>query len=305
VKNRQLPVLAFLAVASLCVCRTSLCASAAADEAAVRKADADWAAAASSGSVDAWTAFYAADAIVRLPNDRLASGKELLRQAVARLLSLPHLSLAWRPIEVDVARSGDLAYVLQAYELRFGDSRGAPVSNRGRRLEIWRRQAGTWKCTVDTWSLDEPTTAPPAAAPPAAAAASSSAGPAAPLAPTEPPAAAAPDSGPPKPARAAPTKYGDMPADYKETIRRYFQERLKSADSIQYREISTPQQGYLTIVSGAVLMSEKREYGWTVKATINAKNSSDSYVGFKSYTFLFRGEKILDVRLPLPGDEMK
>jgi hypothetical protein len=38
--------------------------------------------------------------------------------------------------------------------------------------------------------------------------------------------------------------------------------------------------------------------------TINAKNSHDSYTGFKTYTFLFRGEKIVDARLPLPGDEM-
>jgi hypothetical protein len=31
------------------------------------------------------------------------------------------------------------------------------------------------------------------------------------------------------------------------------------------------------------------------------ENSSNSYVGFKTYTFLFRGEKIVDTRLPLPG----
>ena len=51
-------------------------------------------------------------------------------------------------------------------------------------------------------------------------------------------------------------------------------------------------------------MREKREYGWKVSVTINAKNSSDSYTGFKIYTFLFRGEKIVDARLPLPGGEM-
>jgi len=53
-----------------------------------------------------------------------------------------------------------------------------------------------------------------------------------------------------------------------------------------------------------LLLREKRDYGWTVKATINAKDSHDRYVGFKTYTFLFRGEKIVDARLPLPGDEI-
>jgi ketosteroid isomerase-like protein len=309
-KNGQLAFLAFLAVTSLFVCRPSLSARSAVDlaaaEAAVRKTDADWAAAASTASVEAWMAFYAADAIVLLPDDQLASGKELLRHTVSRLLAQPHFSVAWRPIKVEVARSGDLAFLIGAYELRFGDSRGAPVSDRGRRLEIWRKQAdGTWKCIVDAWNLDQPIAAPAAAPPASAQGTSPTAGSAAPLSQTEPPPpAAVPESGPPAPARVVATKYGDMPIDYKEAIRKYFLEHLKYPDSVQYREIATPEQGYITAITGTFLMRETREYGWRVKATINAKNSHDSYVGFKTYTFLFRGEKIVDARLPLPGDEM-
>lgn len=41
----------------------------------------------------------------------------------------------------------------------------------------------------------------------------------------------------------------------------------------------------------------------TLKAE-STKNSSDAYAGFKTYTFLFRDKKIVDVRLLLPGDEM-
>src|ERR1700681_3425522 len=108
-KNGLLAFIAFLAVTSLFVCGPRLSARSAVDlaaaEAAVRKADADWAAAASTASVDAWMAFYATDAVVLLPNDQLASGKELLRHTVTRLLALPHLSVAWRPIKMEVARS--------------------------------------------------------------------------------------------------------------------------------------------------------------------------------------------------------
>jgi ketosteroid isomerase-like protein len=309
-KNGLLASLAFLTITSLFVCRLSLSASSPVDslaaEAAARKADTDWAAAGSTPSVDAWMSFYAADAIVLLPNDQLASGKELVRQTVTRLLALPHLSVAWRPIEVKVPRSGDLAFLIGAYELRFDDSHGAPVADRGRRLEIWRKQTGgTWKCIVDTWKLDAPIAAPSAASPASDQAATPTAGSAAPLAQAEPPPpAAALESGPPAPARGAATKYGDMPANYEEAIRKYFLEHLKHPESVQYREITKPQQGYTTEVTGALLMREKREYGWTVKATINTKDSHDSYVGFKTYTFLFRGEKIVDARLPLPGDEM-
>jgi hypothetical protein len=141
-----------------------------------------------------------------------------------------------------------------------------------------------------------------AATPANAQGASPTAGSAASLRATvSPPPASVPEPGAPAPAREAATKYGDMPTDYKEAIREYFQKHLKYPDSVQYQEITKPEQGYTTSVTGTFLMSEKREYGWTVKATINAKNSHDSYAGFKTYTFLFRGEKIVDARLPLPG----
>jgi ketosteroid isomerase-like protein len=309
-KNGLLTFLAFLAVTSLFISRPTLSAMPAVDlevaEAAVRKADANWAAVAGTVSVDAWMAFYVADAAVLLPNDQLASGTEPVRDTVTRLLALPHLSVAWRPTRVDVARSGDLAILIGAYELSFGGSRGALVSDRGRRLEIWRKQADrTWKCSVDTWTSDEPIAAPSAAPATSAQSTSPTAGSAAPLAQTAPPlSAAVPESGPPSPAGMVATKYGEMPTDYKEAIRKYFLERLRYPDSVQYREITKPEQGYVTAVAGVFLMREKREYGWTVKATINAKNSHDSYVGFKTYMFLFRGEKIVDARLPLSGDEM-
>lgn len=154
-------------------------------------------------------------------------------------------------------------------------------------------------------STDATNTAPVATPTAKVQAASPLAGSAPTLAPSEPPTpAAVPDSGPPTPAGGAAKKYGDIPADYNRTIRKYFQEHLKNPDSVQYQEITKPQQGYTTAISGTVLMREKRQFGWTVKATINAKNSHDRYVGFKSYTFLFRGEKIVDARLPLPSDEM-
>jgi ketosteroid isomerase-like protein len=304
-KNGLLALLAFLAVTSLAVYRPSLAADLATVEAAVRKADADWAAAARTVSVDAWMAFYGADAVILLPDEQLASDKEIVRHSVSHLLALPHFSVAWSPIKVEVARSGEQALLIEAYELHFGDSRGAPVSNRGRRLEIWKKQAdGIWKCVVDTWNLDEPIAASSAA--PLASAQSVLPTPGSATSPAQPapPLAGVLDAGPLKPAPMGAKKYGEMPTNYKDAVQKYFPEHLKYPDSIQYREISSPEPGYTTAVTGTFLMRETRTYGWTVKATINAKNSRDSYVGFKTYTFLFRGEKIVDVRLPLPGGEM-
>jgi hypothetical protein len=153
-----------------------------------------------------------------------------------------------------------------------------------------RHRTLVWTRVSDSMLMTAPSAAPPASA----QGTSPTAGSAAPLVHAESP--------PPAPEVA--TKYGDMPNDYKEAIRSYFLEHLRYPDSVQYQGITKPEQGYTTAVTGAFLMREKREYGWTVIVTINAKNSHDSYAGFKTYTFLFRGEKIVDARLPLPGDEM-
>jgi len=314
-KNGLLASLGFLSITCLLVCPANLPARVAVDPvaaaAAVRKADAAWAAAAGAASVGGWMSFYADDAIVLLPHEELASGKELVRQTVSRLLAQPHLSIALRPIETSVAQSGDLVFMVEGYELRFGGAR-VPPSDRGRRLEIWRKQAdGSWKCIVDSWKLDAviesaaPIASPLASAATSAQGASPAAGSEAPLAPPEPPPpVSAPESGPPAPARGTAAKYGEAPTNYEETIRKYFLEHLKHPESVQYRQITAPEQGYTTEVTGGLLMRETREYGWLVKATINAKDSRDSFVGFKTYTFLFRGEKIVDARLPLPGGEM-
>ena len=114
-----------------------------------------------------------------------------------------------------------------------------------------------------------------------------------------------PEPEPLTPASTVATKYGDMPTDYKEAITRYFQDHLRNPESIQYREITKPEQGYVTSIVGSILMREERVYGWKVKATIDATNSRAKYVGFKTYTFLFRGEKIVNALSPLPEDEMK
>jgi ketosteroid isomerase-like protein len=291
-------------------CSPDLVAGGAADPeaaaAAVRKADAAWAAAAGAASIGHWMSFYADDAIVLLPHEQVASGKELIRETVSRLLAQPRLSIAWRPIEASVARSGDLAFLVEAYELRFGGPRDVPLSDRGRRLEIWRKEAdGSWKCIVDSWNLDAPIAAGSASPPASAPGASPAAGSGAPLAqPEPPPQVSALESGPPAPAHGTATKYGEAPTNYEETIRKYFLEHLKHPESVQFRQLTLPEQGYTTEITGGLLMRETREYGWTVKATINAKDTRGSFVGFKTYTFLFRGEKIVDARLPLPGDEM-
>jgi len=304
--NRAPILLASLALSALLADRPGMSAISGSDtaaaETAIRKADADWAATARTASVDGWMAFYSADAIVLAPNVQIASDRELVRQTVTSLLTLRHLSIAWHAIKVEVAASGDLAYLIGVYELRYDDASGARVSDRGKLLEIWRKQSdGGWKCSVDTWNSDGPAAA-------AAAQAAPPTGPVGrpPTAVSEPPSPAAYSVPPAQSSvQALTADYGEMPTQYDEAVRQYFQQYLKDPDSVRFQEITKPERGYVTTVTGAIFTHEVHLKGWTVKATINARNSRGVYVGFKTYTFLFRGEKIVHTISPLSDGEMK
>src|SRR3954471_23685886 len=63
----------------------------AADEAAIRKADADWVAAAQSKQVDQWVSFYSDDAVVLAPNEKIATDKETIRKGIDGMLGMPAL----------------------------------------------------------------------------------------------------------------------------------------------------------------------------------------------------------------------
>lgn len=90
--------------------------------------------------------------------------------------------------------------------------------------------------------------------------------------------------------------YGDTPTGYTASVHRYFDATLKDPSSLQYRELTTPTKGYMQKKIG--LGGTTTNYGWLVKATINAKNTYGGYVGFQTYSFLFRGEQIIDTIVP-------
>jgi len=150
--------IAFLLLAG---CSAPSSADLRADEQAVRRLDTEWVEAAQSKQVDAWMAFYADDATVLPPNEAMATDKDSIRKSVSGLLGLPELEISWQPTKVEVARSGDLAYLYGTYEATFDEAPGKRTMDRGKIVEIWKKQAdGSWKCIVDTWNSDLPAAAP-------------------------------------------------------------------------------------------------------------------------------------------------
>src|SRR5450755_3700012 len=88
------------------------------DEAAIRKLDAEWSAAAQSKDVDKSVSVYAEDGIVLPANAPKAAGKAQIRAVWASMLALPGVSLSFVPTSIEVARSKDMAYDVGTYELK-------------------------------------------------------------------------------------------------------------------------------------------------------------------------------------------
>ena len=136
----------------------------AAEEAAIRALDEQWSATAAKNDLDGTLAFYSEDAVLLPPNAPIARDAKAIRDSWAGLLG-PNTAVSWTVSKVEVAKSGDIAYLYGAYQLSIKDPKGGPAMNdTGKLLEVWKKQSdGKWKCIVDTYNSDLPAPAVPAA----------------------------------------------------------------------------------------------------------------------------------------------
>ena len=69
----------------------------------------------------------------------------------------PDFAGGWTAAKVEVARSGEIGYIRETWELTWKDANGKPASDRGKFLEVWKKQTdNSWNCAVDTWNSDLP-----------------------------------------------------------------------------------------------------------------------------------------------------
>lgn len=161
-------------VAALLLCAIPACAGAAprhepidlgdnhaSEEALLRALYEQWSATAAKNDLDGTVAFYAENAVLLPPNAPIATDAQSIRASWAGLLG-PNTALSWKVSGAEVASSGELGYVYGTYALTIKDPKGgAPVQDRGKFVEIWKKQpGGQWKCIVDTYNSDLPAAAP-------------------------------------------------------------------------------------------------------------------------------------------------
>jgi ketosteroid isomerase-like protein len=128
----------------------------AADANVIRDLDAQWSKTAGTRNVDATVAYYADEASLLPPNAPLATDKQSIRAIWADLLA-PDTSLSWQSSNVDVSKSGDLAYSMGIYQATMKDPHGNPITEHGKFLEVWKKQAdGKWKVVADVYNSNQP-----------------------------------------------------------------------------------------------------------------------------------------------------
>jgi uncharacterized protein (TIGR02246 family) len=128
----------------------------AADESAVKDQDAQWAKTAASRDLDATVSYYTDDASLLSPNAPIATSKQAIRAVWADLLS-PDINVTWEVTKAEAAQSGDLAYVVGVYQITPNNEKGKPLADRGKLVEVWKKQAdGKWKVVADIFNSDLP-----------------------------------------------------------------------------------------------------------------------------------------------------
>jgi uncharacterized protein (TIGR02246 family) len=120
---------------------------------ALKQLSRDWSARTATGNTDAILAYWAEDAVMMPPDGPALEGKAAIRQFVEAAAKLPGFKISWEPLTVHVARSGDLAYMIERNVTTMNDPTGKPVTKHGKVVTVWRKDAGgEWKNVVDMWN---------------------------------------------------------------------------------------------------------------------------------------------------------
>ena len=102
--------------------------------------------------IDKFMSYWASDATAYPPGMPAVSGTDAIRKTFGGMISSPGFSVAWKPANADVARSGDVGYTTGTYEMTMNGA-----NDRGKYVSVWKKQSdGAWKVSDDIFNSDAP-----------------------------------------------------------------------------------------------------------------------------------------------------
>jgi uncharacterized protein (TIGR02246 family) len=125
-------------------------------ETQIRQVDKEWQAAFGTRDPKAIAQFYMENAVLLAPGAPIAQGREAIADAwKSIMLELKDFHLEFAPTKIEAASSGDLAYELGTYSLRYQDEDDAQVEDNGKYVVVWKKADGNWKAAADIFNTDK------------------------------------------------------------------------------------------------------------------------------------------------------
>lgn len=130
-------------------------AQTASDEQQIRDLEQQWAEAVEERDLEAIVGLFAEDGQIMPPNAKSVKGRKPIAEAWQGILDLPELDFSFAPTAVNVAGSGDMAYVIGTYQLAY-QGEEARVEDAGKYVDVWEKIDGEWKVVIETYNSDLP-----------------------------------------------------------------------------------------------------------------------------------------------------
>jgi uncharacterized protein (TIGR02246 family) len=113
----------------------------------------EWSDLVATGDMEAIMAGWADDAVMMPPGIPPLEGKAAIRSYVEGAAEIPGFAISWEPLAVQVAASGDMAYMIERNVITVHDPEGNPVRTHGKVITVWRKDVdGNWRNVVDMWN---------------------------------------------------------------------------------------------------------------------------------------------------------
>ena len=127
-----------------------------ADAESIRTAEIEAVRAFNAGDIDGVMAVYPEDAIWFPPNAAVVKGAEGIRELASQLAAMPGFAFGVDPHTVEIARAGDLAYLIGDYDITVNDPNGNPVTEYGKFVEVWRKHPdNSWNHVLAIWNSND------------------------------------------------------------------------------------------------------------------------------------------------------
>jgi uncharacterized protein (TIGR02246 family) len=119
------------------------------------------------GNVDRWlqlvkakdaagiAALYAEDGAVMPANAPIGKGRAAIQQAWASMMRTPGFDLTFKPEQIVISSSGDMALDRGTYTLTVAPA-GTTQTDTGKYVVVWRKIGGDWKAVADIFNSNLP-----------------------------------------------------------------------------------------------------------------------------------------------------